>query len=500
MEDNIILSAENIHKSFLGNEVLKGVSLQLRKGEIHALIGENGAGKSTLVNIISGVHHRDSGVIYLNGTKVDFKNPDEAQRAGIGLVHQELALCPHVTVGENVFIGRLPEKAGLVDRKKLNEMTAKVLEPFQTPIKPDQIVEELSVAQQQIVEIAKALSLNCKVIIFDEPTSSLNESEAQKLLKIIEDIKNKGIGVLYISHKLSEIFELCDRITVLRDGTYIETVDTKNTNTDYIISSMVGKEVKKLYPNKSDCIDEKDEILRVEHFTRQPEFHDISFSVYKGEVLGLCGLVGSGRSEVSRAVCGIDRSVSGDVYLNGKKINIKNYADALENGICYLSEDRKKDGLFVSMTLLENMMAPGLKRVSKYGLFDRRMVSREMAEYKQKINIKYVSANQLMNSLSGGNQQKIMIAKLLALKPKLIIMDEPTRGIDVGAKTEIHAILRELAQAGVGVVIISSEMPEIVGMCDRIVIMSVGSMVGELRGENITQENIISKISEFCGH
>jgi ribose transport system ATP-binding protein len=498
LENNIILCAENIHKSFLGNKVLKGVSVQLRKGEIHALIGENGAGKSTLVNIISGVHQPDSGEIYLDGEKAEFGNPNDAQKAGIGLVHQELALCPHVTVGENVFIGRLPKKAGLIDRKKLYEMTMKVLEPFETPVRPDQIVEELSVAQQQIVEIAKALSLNCKVIIFDEPTSSLNESEAQKLLKIIDDIKNKGIGILYISHKLSEIFQITDRITVLRDGNFIETVDTADTNSDHIISSMVGKEVKKLYPNKSTYIKEEDEILRVEHFTRLPEFQDISFSVCRGEVLGLCGLVGAGRTEVSRAICGIDKSKSGDVYLNGSKLTVRCYSDALKNGVCYLSEDRKKDGLFVSMTLLENMMAPGLKRVSRYGLLNRRMVTKEMAEYKQKINIKYVSVNQIMNSLSGGNQQKIMISKLLALKPKLIIMDEPTRGIDVGAKYEIYAILRELAEAGVGVVIISSEMPEIVGMCDRVVIMNVGSMVGELRGEDITQENIITKISEFC--
>lgn len=498
MENNIILSTENIQKSFLGTKVLKGVSIELKRGEIHALIGENGAGKSTLVNIISGVHQPDDGDIFLDGVKQEYKNPSDAQKAGIGLVHQELALCSHVTVGENVFIGRLPETGGLIDRKKLYEMTEKVLEPFESSIKPDQIVEELSVAQQQIVEIAKALSLNCKVIIFDEPTSSLNESEAQKLMNIIEDIKKQGIGILYISHKLSEIFQITDRLTVLRDGSFIETLDTGNTNSDHVISSMVGKQVKKLYPNKSTCVNEKEEILHVEGFTRLPEFKDISFTVRKGEILGLCGLVGSGRTEVSRAICGIDKSKSGEVYLNGTKVSIKCYADALNNGICYLSEDRKKDGLFVAMTLLENMMAPELKNISRFGLLNRRMVTKQMADYKQKINIKYVTVNQIMNNLSGGNQQKIMISKLLALNPKLIIMDEPTRGIDVGAKTEIHAMLRELSEAGVGVVIISSEMPEIVGMCDRVVIMNVGNLVGELKGEDITQENIIAKISEFC--
>jgi ribose transport system ATP-binding protein len=497
LENNIILNTENIHKSFLGNKVLKGISIQLRRGEIHALIGENGAGKSTLVNIISGVHQPDSGNIYLDGAKATFRSPSDAQKAGIGHVHQELALCPHVTVAENIFIGRLPKRAGLVDKKRLNDMTVKALKPFEVSIQPDQPVEELTVAQQQIVEIAKALSLNCKVIIFDEPTSSLNEAEAQKLMKIIYDIKKKGIGIFYISHKLSEIFQITDKITVLRDGNFIETLDTRETNSDHIISSMVGKEVKKLYPNKSNCIEEEKEILQVRHFTRLPEFNDISFSVRKGEILGLCGLVGAGRSEVSRAICGIDKCKTGEVYLNGTRLNIRSYSDALKNGVCYLSEDRKKDGLFVTMTLLENMMAPGLKRVSRYGFLNQRMVAREMASFKQKINIKYVSTSQIMNNLSGGNQQKIMIAKLLALNPQLIIMDEPTRGIDVGAKTEIHAILRELADAGVGIVLISSEMPEIVGMCDRIMIMNVGSMVGELSGEDITQDNIILKISEF---
>lgn len=497
MQDHIILKAENIEKSFPGTRALKGVSVELRKGEVHALVGENGAGKSTLMNIISGVLPADSGDILLENEQLQIKNPNDAQKAGIGLVHQELALCTHVTVSENVFIGRLPKKAGIVDRKKLYEMTQEVLAPFKTTIKPDQIVEDLSVAQQQVVEIAKALSLNCKVVIFDEPTSSLNESEAQSLFEIIKDITDKGIGVFYISHKLSEIFQICDRITILRDGLYIKTVDTKSVNSDAVVADMVGKQLGNLYPEKSTCVKDNYEMLRVEHFTRFPHFNNVSFSLNKGEILGLCGLVGAGRTEVARAICGIDYRASGEVYLESKKIMINNYADALKNRICYLTEDRKSDGLFIDMNVKENMIAPQLERFSKYHILNKAVIKELTAEYKEKLNIKFTAPDQKVSSLSGGNQQKIMIAKLLAVNPKVIIMDEPTRGIDVGAKSEIHRILRELSDSGIGVIVISSEMPEIVGVCDRVVIMNVGHIVSELQGEDVTQDNIIAKISEF---
>ncbi len=497
LDGGSVLCAQNIHKSFHGTKALNGVSIDLKKGEIHALVGENGAGKSTLMNILSGVFQQDEGNISLDGVKLNLKNPDDAQKAGIGLVHQELALCPDVTVAENIFIGRLPQKGGVIQRKKLHDMTREVLKPFHIIINPDQVISELSVAQQQIVEIAKVLSLKCKVVIFDEPTSSLNEAEAQSLMKIIEDIRSKGIGVFYISHKLSEIFQISDRITVLRDGNHISTVNAKEVDSDYIVSDMVGKKINDLYPPKAGHNKNREEILKIENFTRFPDFNNVSFSIYKGEILGLCGLVGAGRTEVARAICGIDKSKNGHLSINEESITVNNYSAALKLGICYLSEERKKDGLFLSMSLLENMMAPELDLVSKYGIIQRKIVSDQIDKYKNKINIKFFSVHQSISNLSGGNQQKIMIAKLLALNPKLIIMDEPTRGIDVGAKSEIHQILRELSNSGVGVILISSEMPEVVGMCDRVIVMNVGNVVGELENENVTQGNIIKKISEF---
>lgn len=499
MNKNVVLSANNIEKSFPGTKALKGVSIELMRKEVHAVVGENGAGKSTLMNIISGVYQSDAGDLLLDGRKIEVKNPNDAGKAGIGIVHQELALCPHLTVAENICIGRTPVKGGIIDRTEQRARARKVLSPFKTSIDPDDIVSDLSVAQQQIVEIAKVLSIHCKVIIFDEPTSSLNESEAQRLMEIIEDIKNQGIGIFYISHKLSEIFQMCDRISIMRDGNMIETRSIQDVNSDYVVSTMVGREITNLYPEKTVCLDEKKEILKVEGLTRFPRFKDVSFSVRKGEIVGLSGLVGSGRTEVSRAICGLDKKAVGDVYIEGKKVTIKNHLDALNHGLCYLSEDRKLDGLFVDMSLSDNMMAPELDRISRLGIIDKKHARRQLLDYKEKLNIKFAAPDQKMSSLSGGNQQKIMIAKLLALHPKLIIMDEPTRGIDVGAKSEIHAMLRSLSDDGIGVIVISSEMPEMVGVCDRVVIMNEGRVIGELEGADVTQDMIIEKISEFGG-
>ena len=340
------------------------------------------------------------------------------------------------------------------------------------------------------------MALECKVIIFDEPTSSLNESEAQRLMQLISTIKKQGIGIFYISHKLSEIFHMCDRITVMRNGNVIETRNVDEINADYIVTKMVGKELDNLYPQKGEHIEKEREIFEARNYTCLPKFKNVSFSVKKGEIVGLCGLVGAGRTEVTRAICGLDKKVSGEVFLEGKAVHIKNHKNSLDHGICYLSEDRKLDGLFVEMNLEENMIAPELERVSKRGLVNHKIARMQLQEYKEKLGIKYSFPEQKMSSLSGGNQQKIMIAKLLVLNPKLIIMDEPTRGIDVGAKSEIHGMLRRLCDAGIGIVVISSEMPEIVGICDRVVIMHEGEVVGELEGENVTQENIIARLTE----
>jgi len=493
MNKECILKVEEVYKSFPGTLALKGVSLEIKKGEIHSLVGENGAGKSTLMNVISGVLHADKGRVFLQGKEVYFHNPNDAQKAGIGFVHQELALCPHVSVAENVFIGRLPQKNGIIDRKKLYKLTEEVLAPFQSVIKPEQKVSELSVAQQQVVEIAKALSLNCKLVIFDEPTSSLNESEAQALFKIIRDIKSKEISVLYISHKLSEIFEICDRITILRDGIKIATHNISETTSESIVTEMVGRDLGNLYPAKSSKKGEP--ILHVTNFTRKNKFSNISFNLNEGEILGLSGLVGSGRTEVVRAICGIDPFEKGGVSIRGKHIKLNNYHSAIQNGLCYMSEDRKLDGLFLNMSITHNIIAILLDKISKRMIVPKKQTIILAQKYQKKLNIRYADPGQKVNSLSGGNQQKVMISKLLAINPGIIIMDEPTRGIDVGAKSEIHNMLRELCNSGIGIIVISSELPEIVGVCDRVVVMHEGMMVSELTGEDVTSEKIISSIS-----
>lgn len=498
MNNEVILKTTDIEKHFTGTYALKGVSVELKKGEIHALVGENGAGKSTLMNIISGVFSADSGSVYLDGSEVHFRNPNDAQMAGIGFVHQELALCQDLSVGNNIFIGHLPTKKSMVDNNSLNAASRKILDQFGESgknIDPSEMVGSLSVAQQQMVEIAKALSSDCKVLIFDEPTSSLNEEEAKGLFEIINKLATQGIGIFYISHKMEEIFDLCNTITIMRDGQKIETVKVKETNPEYVVSNMVGKELGNLYPEKSKTRGK--EILRVEGLTRKPYFSNINFSTYEGEILGLCGLVGAGRTEIARAVCGIDKRQSGDIYLYGKKISVNNCKDASKAGICYLTEDRKKDGLFLDMSLLENMIAPQISAFCKHGLLSGRQAEETTAEYKSMLNVKYSSTSQNIGSLSGGNQQKLMLAKLLAMKPKVLFLDEPTRGIDVGAKAEIHQLLRKLSDEGISIVVISSEMPETVGVCDRVVVINVGEVVGEISGDELTQSQIVSTISGF---
>lgn len=498
MDRKVILETENIQKRFAGTYALKGVSVTLREGEIHALVGENGAGKSTLMNIISGVFPADAGTIYLNNLPVHFRNPNDAQLSGIGFVHQELALCQDLTVGNNIFIGHLPKKRGMVDNEQLNRESRKILDQFGESgksIDPQALVSSLRVAQQQMVEIAKALSSQCRVLIFDEPTSSLNEEEASGLFAVIKKLAASGIGIFYISHKMEEIFHICDTITIMRDGNVINTVPVKGTNAEFVVSNMVGKELGNLYPEKSKKHGE--EILRVENLTGSPHFSNVNFSTYKGEILGLCGLVGAGRTEIARAICGIDKRQSGDIYLEGKKLQIRCCRDAADAGICYLTEDRKKDGLFLEMSLIENMIAPQIKAFSINGFVSDKKAQQITETYKKMMNVKYSSAAQHIGSLSGGNQQKLMLAKLLAMKPKVLFLDEPTRGIDVGAKAEIHQMLRKLSDEGISIVVISSEMPETIGVCDRVVVINVGKVVGELSGEELTQANIVSTISEF---
>lgn len=494
MSGDLVLSVEGIVKQFPGTLALNKVNLQVNKGQCVALVGENGAGKSTLMNIISGVYKQDSGTITFLGEEVSFNSPTDAQKAGIGFVHQELCVCPHMSVSENIFMGRLPQsKAGVIDKKKLYNETKKLLNLFGVNFSPNAMVGELSTAHQQIVEIAKALSLDCQLIIFDEPTSSLTEAETETLFNIIDDIKAKGISVLYISHRMPEIFRLCEICTVLKDGNYVDTVETKKVTSEEIIRMMVGRNIDNLYPDKSQDIGES--VFEVKNFSSPGLFKDISFKVKKGEILGFYGLVGAGRTELWRAILGIDSYESGEVFYQGKKMNLTSYRDAIDAGFAYLTEDRKLQGLFLELPIYQNMSAAKLENIQRGAVIDRKKESSLCRKYVKELNIKVASQINKVASLSGGNQQKVMIGKWLATDPKLLVMDEPTRGIDVGAKSEIHNMLRRLSDSGIHVVIISSELPEIIGMSDRVIVMHEGVITGELSCGDLCEETIITYAS-----
>lgn len=495
--NEVILDVRNIVKKFPGTVALSGVSLQIFKGEIHALVGENGAGKSTLMNIIGGVLQADEGEIYWNGQKVQFNDPRSAQEAGIGFVHQELSLCPHISVAENIFMGRMPRKAGgMIDYDELYVKSVEILKMLDSDISPKKLLRELNVGEQQIIEIAKALSLNCKLLILDEPTSSLTENEVDVLFHLLHSLKEQGISILYISHRLQEIFDLCDRVTVLRDGHYIMTKPLNEVTENELILSMVGRDIGNLYPEKSKGRGEL--ILKVEGLSRAGSFTDISFELYKGEILGFAGLIGAGRSEMARALCSIDPKDKGEIYIYGQKMEVPEYKDAIRKGIGYMTEDRKEQGLFLNLEVRKNISAAKLSNVAN-GMFIDDEKEQELARrFVSALNIKVSSIEQPVESLSGGNQQKVMLGKWLAIDPRILIVDEPTRGIDVGAKAEIHSLMRELANQGVGVILISSDMPEIIGMSDRVIVMHEGCISGELSGEDITEENIMMLASGVC--
>lgn len=489
MSSEIILKIENITKSFPGTLALDNVSLDVKRGEALALVGENGAGKSTLMNIISGVHKEDSGHLYFEGKKVDINSPKEAQELGIGFVHQELSLCNHVSVAENIFMSG-ETKGAFLDRKSCNKKAEELLSKFNVSFKASDIVENLNVAQQQIVEISKALSINAKLIIFDEPSASLTEFEIAELFKVIKELKKSGIAVLYISHRLAEIFEICERVTVLKDGKYVDTYNTTDVKTDNIVNAMVGRNIENLYPYKATDIGET--IFEVKGLTAERGYRNCSFELKAGEILTFYGLIGSGRTELVRGICGIDKRVSGEIFLHDKQLSNKSYIEAIKNGIVYVSEDRKEEGLFLDMSIQQNVSVAVLKDVLQ-GLFINNNKERRLAKkYVNKLNAKVADVSYNVSSLSGGNQQKIMIGKWLAANPKLIIMDEPTRGIDVGAKFEIHRMIRGLAESGIGVIVITSDLPEAIGLSDRIIVMKEGAINGEVGIEDMTEENVIA--------
>ena len=467
----VLLKMDNISKSFNGVQALKDVQLEVLAGEVHVLIGENGAGKSTLMKILTGVYTRDTGSIYFKGQEFSVKNPKEAQEKGISIIHQEFNLLPHLTVAQNIFIGREPRKyAGLcIDDKRMNEETTKLLKSMNLKIDPNTLVKNLSVAEQQMVEIAKALLTKSEVLVLDEPTAALTESEIKELFRIVKQLRGEGVGIVYISHRMEEFNVIADRVSVLRDGSYVGTRVWKDTSIDDIIKMMVGRDIKDKYPKRIPKIGEV--IFEVKNVKRGKTIKDVSFNIRQGEILGFAGLMGAGRTEVCRAIFGADPVEKGTFILEGKEIKIKSPVDAINHGITYLSEDRKRDGLLLNLDVEENTVLANLREYSKYGVVNDKRCKEVSEEKVKELKTKTPSINQKTKFLSGGNQQKVLIGRWLCRDTKVIIFDEPTRGIDVGAKFEVYSLMNELAAKGVAVIMISSELPEILGMSDRIVVM-----------------------------
>lgn len=488
---DIILTMKNIDKSFPGVHALDHVNLELRKGEVHALMGENGAGKSTLMKVLTGIYKKDSGTITYEGKEVEFKNTKAAQDAGIVIVHQELNMLGHLTVAQNLFIGREFKKGFRIDDKKMNEEAQKLFDKLHVDIDPTERMSDLTVGKQQMCEIAKAVSFDAKVIIFDEPSAALTETEIEALFQIIRNLKQKGIAMVYISHRMDEIKMITDRVTVMRDGAYVGTVRTEECTKEDIIHMMVGRVIYEEPKTHSTVPQDAPVVLKVEHLTAGKMVQDISFELRKGEILGFSGLMGAGRTETARALFGADPKEGGDIYVNGRKVLIRNPEDAVRHGIGYLSEDRKRYGIVIQKSVTENTTMAALHKFMK-GLFINKKKEKETAkEYVETLATKTPDVEQLVINLSGGNQQKVVIAKWLTQDCEILIFDEPTRGIDVGAKNEIYKLMNRLASEGKSIIMISSEMTEILRMSDRIIVMCEGKKTGELTIEEATQEKIM---------
>ncbi len=493
MSDQMILSLNGIDKSFAGNKVLKSVDLEVAKGSVHAVVGENGAGKSTLMKIIGGVYTRDSGEIRINGVPVDYATPHRAMNEGISIVHQELSIAQNLTVAHNVFSNREPVNLlGFIREKELNAGTAAIFDRMRVEIDPSVTAGDLSVAQQQLVEIAKALSQNAQLIIMDEPTSSLSDKEVDYLYAIVDGLKQDGLTLIFISHKLDEVFRVADRISVLRDGEMIGTVQAAESDTGEIIRMMVGRHMNDLYPPKSTHVSDE-VILEARDINRDGVFSHISFALRKGEILGLSGLVGAGRTEVARALFGADPVDTGEVFLNGTPVDIRNPRDAIRHGLCYLTEDRKLLGLFQTETVRWNLAAANLRSfVGRTGLYRWSEILANAQRFLRQLDIRPPDDTIHVVNLSGGNQQKVLMGKWLSAQPKVLIVDEPTRGVDIGAKSQIHSLLREMAESGIGIIVISSEQPEIIGLCDRVLVFREGRITKDFGSEIVTQESIMA--------
>jgi ABC-type sugar transport system, ATPase component len=490
MEKDIILDIKGISKSFPGVNALDDVSFQIHKGQVHAIVGENGAGKSTLIKIIAGIYKSDQGALIYDGAELKNTSPINCIRLGISTVHQELRLAENLTVVENLFLGRPFKKGFFVDWKRMRIEAQKKIAEMGVDIDINTMVSELSVSKKQIVEICKAITLNAKVIVMDEPSSTLTDTELEVLFDIIQKLKNEGITVIYISHRLEEIFAIADKVTVLRDGKHISTSDISDIDKNGLIAQMVGRKIENIFPPKT--AETKEVVLSVKGLNREKVLHDVSFDLHKGEILGIAGLVGSGRTEVARAIFGADKLDSGEIYINGNKGKIKSINDAVKSKIALIPEERKTQGIIPLLPVSQNITIIGLKEVLELKAFISKRKETEVSRnYIDMLKIATPSTEARIQDLSGGNQQKCILAKWILVDADIIIFDEPTRGIDVGAKHEIYKLLDSLAAQGKGIIMISSELAEIIGMADRVLVMHDGRITGEVKGEDATQETIM---------
>ncbi|WP_100359127.1 sugar ABC transporter ATP-binding protein [Gracilibacillus salitolerans] len=486
-----MIEMSGIEKSFSGTKVLKGVDFSLKKGEIHALMGENGAGKSTMMKILAGIYSRNEGTVKVNGREVNYSNPKQAEKDGIAVIHQELNILPELSIAENLFLGNEQTigKTGWIKTKEMNKIAQKQLSKLGLHVKSSMLAKHLSVGQQQIVEIAKSLLIDAKYIVMDEPTAALTDREIETLFETIDELKKQGVSFVYISHRMEEIFAICDRITVLRDGASIGTKVIKETSFDEIVSMMVGRELGERFPERKGST--SDVKLEIDNLTREDEFDSVSLQVRAGEILGISGLMGAGRSELVETIFGYRQPDKGTIKVDGKPVKIKNPSYAMQHGIGFVSEDRKSKGLVVDFSIQHNLNMTNLRELSKNGWMLQQKERSLYDEMVKKLNIISSGASQLAKSLSGGNQQKVVIAKWLAIKPKILILDEPTRGVDVGAKKEIYSIMNDLADQGVAIIMVSSELPEIIGMSSRVVVMCEGNHMTTLERSELSEEKIM---------
>lgn len=490
MSEEVKLRVSQIEKSFPGVKALDKIDFSVRKGTVHALCGENGAGKSTLMKIINGIHKPDAGKIFIDGKPVQVKDPIQAQNLGIAMIAQELNYVPEMSVEENLFLGRLPSnKFGKVKWKEVRKRTLKFLKDENLKYKPEQKLKTLTVSDIQMLEIIKAISNDAQIIVMDEPTSAITQKEVELLFKKIEMLKEKGVSIIYISHKLDEVFKIADDITVFRDGTVVKSMRAEETDINEVIALMVGRKMDNVYPK--EVLPIGDTLLEVKDLYSENLYEEVCFNLKRGEIIGFAGLVGAGRTEVMRSLFGLDSITSGEIYISGKKVSIKNVENSIKNGMIMLSEDRRRYGIIPIRSVMENASLSSLERFIYSGHSHKKEEKQTVGEYFKKMNVKTPTLETTIQSLSGGNQQKVLLAKWMLRNPDILILDEPTRGIDVGAKFEIYKLMTEMAKEGKGVIMVSSELPELIGMCDRIYVMCQGRIEGELQKEEFSQEAIM---------